>query len=98
MNMTPSLGLGALAFSATVSVPKIATPPRPIAHHDFAEYGYVRTIMEFMKWAHEQDRFPTVDAVRNRFNCSRATAYRWINCLAETYGVGVPGRSGQEDR
>lgn len=94
MNMTPSLGLGALAFSTTMEVPHIAKRERPLAQHDYADYGCVRSVMEFMKWAHEQDRFPTVPAVQNRFNVSKATAYRWTNALAETYGIDSPVRSG----
>ena len=92
--MTPSFGVGALAFSATMEVPRIAKSGRPIAQHEYADYGCVRSVMEFMKWSHEQDRFPTIQAVRNRFNVSKATANRWTNALAETYGIDPPARSG----
>ncbi|MEG0181973.1 MAG: hypothetical protein RR704_00755 [Stenotrophomonas sp.] len=87
MNMTPSFGLGALSFSAAIEVPKIAKKARPLVQHNLAGYGYMRTVMEFMKWAHEQDKFPTIQAVQDRFGFSRATAYRLTSALADTYGI-----------
>lgn len=96
MNLSSSLGIGAAAFSADAAMPPVLKVRK--MKHDLASYGHLRTVLEFSKWAHEQSRFPTIDAVCARFNVSRATAYRWTNTLAATYGIDPPRRSGQGDR
>ena len=93
MSLCASLGAGALRFSARVQVPQVKKNRRPTAAHNWAGYGYTRTLMEFMKWAHEQRHFPSTDAVVARFNVSRATAYRWTYALAETYGIAPESRN-----
>lgn len=85
MNLSPSMGLGARQFAADASMPPVVKVSK--VKHDLAGYGYMRSIMHFMKWAHEQDKFPTADQVIARFNVSRATAYRLTSALAETYGI-----------
>ena len=57
------------------------------AKHDLSGYGSILAAMKFMRWAIEQDRFPTTKAVQAHFNVCRATAYRWTLALAECYGV-----------
>ena len=57
------------------------------ARHDLAGHGSILAAMKFMRWAIEQDRFPTVEAVQARFNVCRATSYRWTLALAECYGI-----------
>lgn len=97
MNLHASLGIGTVEPSARPErVPRIASVRPTTTKHALAGYGHIRTVMEFMKWAHEQDRFPTIDAVSTRFNICRATAYRWTSALAETYGIDPPVRSGVE--
>lgn len=96
MNLSSSLGIGAAAFSADPAMPPV--PKVRKVKHDLASYGHLRTVLEFSKWAHEQSRFPTIDAVCTRFNVCRATAYRWTNALAATYGIDPPRRSSQEAR
>lgn len=98
MNMTPTIGTFALDFSSRPDPASAPRVRRAAARHDLYGYGYMRTVMEFMKWAHEQDRFPTIAAVRCRFNVSKATAYRWTSCLAATYGIEPPVRSGEGAR
>lgn len=92
MNLSPSLGAGALQFSSRMAVPAIETQPQATVKHNWAGYGTLRGAMEFMKWAIEQDRFPSIQATQARFNVCRATAYRWTSALAETYGVDAPLR------
>lgn len=46
----------------------------------------------FVAWAIEQTHFPMPEQVQTRFRCSRATSHRWLNCLAEAYGVDRPVR------
>ena len=88
--LSPSLGTGA-APANTDSMAELA--PRAGAarackpQHDLAGYGNVLAGMKFMRWAIEQDRFPTIEAVQARFKVCRATAYRWTLALAETYGI-----------
>lgn len=97
MNLIASLGTGAAEPRIQPErAPQIATARPTATKHALAGYGHVRTVMEFMKWAHEQDRFPTIEAVSTRFNVCRATAYRWTSALAETYGIDPPVRSGAE--
>jgi hypothetical protein len=72
-----------------------ATPPRRNAvKHDLAGYGTVLATCKFMAWAHEQEHFPSPEAVMTRFNVCRATAYRWTRALAETYGLDPATRHG----
>ncbi len=96
MNFSPSMGLGARDFSADASMPPVIKPRK--TKHDLASYGHLRAVLEFSKWAHEQSRFPTIDAVCTRFNVHRSTAYRWTNALAAAYGIDPPPRSGQGAR
>ena len=98
MNITPTIGTFALDFSSRLDPARGPHARKGVPRHDLSGYGYMRTVMEFMKWAHEQDRFPTIAAVRCRFNVSKATAYRWTNCLADTYGIDPPVRSGEGAR
>ena len=97
MKLTASLGLGAAQFSARSDPPPVFAPVsrRPKTKHALAGYGTLRAVLEFSKWAHEQDRFPTIKAVCTRFSVCRATAYRWTSALAETYGIDTPVRSGR---
>ncbi|WP_414616118.1 hypothetical protein [Stenotrophomonas geniculata] len=85
MNLSPSIGLGARDFSAGATMPPVVKTRK--VKHDLAGYGYMRSIMLFMKWAHEQGKFPTADEVIARFRVSRATAYRLTSALADTYGI-----------
>ncbi|WP_329914521.1 hypothetical protein [Stenotrophomonas sp. SMYL86] len=96
MNLSSSLGAGAAAFSADAAMPPVLKIRK--VKHDLASYGHLRTVLEFSKWAHEQSRFPTIDAVCTRFNVHRSTAYRWTNALAAAYGIDPPPRSGQGAR
>lgn len=86
MNLSASMGLGAREFSADASMPPVVKVRR--VKHDLASYGYMRSIMLFMKWAHAQEKFPTTEEVIARFRVSRATAYRLTSALADTYGIG----------
>jgi len=96
MKLSASLGLGAAQFSARAETPVFEPLSRSTkTKHAWAGYGTLRAILEFSKWAHEQERFPTIDAVCTRFNVCRATAYRWTSALAETYGIDTPVRSGR---
>ena len=96
MNLIASLGPGAVEpLAQPERAPHIRNARPTATKHALAGYGHIRTVMEFMKWAHEQDRFPTIEAVSTRFDVCRATAYRWTNALAATYGVDPPIRAGQ---
>ncbi|HEL2977477.1 TPA: hypothetical protein UMB92_000290 [Stenotrophomonas maltophilia] len=85
MNLSPSIGLGARDFSADPTMPPLVKTRK--VKHDLAGYGYMRSIMLFMKWAHEQEKFPKAEEVIARFRVSRATAYRLTSALADTYGI-----------
>ncbi|PZS71976.1 hypothetical protein A7X76_07780 [Stenotrophomonas maltophilia] len=54
MNLSPSIGLGTRDFSADATMPPVGKT-RKVKHH-LAGYGYMRSIMLFMKWAHEQEK------------------------------------------
>lgn len=90
VNLLSPMGLGARGFSADASMPPVVSARK--AKHDLTGYGYMRSVMHFMKWAHEQDKFPTANEVISRFQVSRATAYRLTYALAETYGIDPIGR------
>ncbi|MDP4309486.1 hypothetical protein Q7W57_13845 [Stenotrophomonas geniculata] len=85
VNLLSPMGLGARDFSAAASMPPVVSVRK--TKHDLADYGYMRSVMHFIKWAHEQDKFPTANEVISRFQVSRATAYRLTCALAETYGI-----------
>lgn len=88
--LAASLGTGAGA-PRDGSMADLAAPANaahtPRTQHDLAGYGSILATMKFMRWAIEQDRFPTVEAVQCRFKVCRATAYRWTLALAEAYGI-----------
>lgn len=84
-NLLSPMGLGARDFSADASMPPVVRVRK--AKHDLTGYGYMRSVMRFLKWAHEQDKFPTANEVVSKFQVSRATAYRLRCALAETYGI-----------
>ena len=50
-------------------------------------HGQIVDVIQFTRWACEQHNFPSVEAVRNRFGVSRATAYRWTRALAIAYDM-----------
>ncbi|MBD9368815.1 hypothetical protein [Xanthomonas sp. XNM01] len=100
--LTAALGAGARK-PASSTMAELAPPQHASAYsnrrkHCMAGYGDVRTIMAFMRWAVEQDRFPSVEAVQTRFAVCRATAYRWTLALAETYGIDPAIRNHAEKR
>lgn len=71
----------------------------PAAHpsrtrHDLAGYGRLLSAMKFMRWAIEQDHFPSAQSVVDHFGVSIATAYRWTAALAEAYGIDPAARFG----
>lgn len=72
------------------------TPPNRAAprgtKHDGAGYGTLVAYARFVAWAVEQTHFPMPEQVAERFNTCRATSHRWLNALAEAYGVDRPKR------
>lgn len=90
----PSMGLGSVEPRSCVApfpVEKCSGPKR-MTKHDGAGYGTLLTIVRFTAWSHEQMHFPMPEQVIARFNCSRATAHRWLNALADCYGIDRPRR------
>lgn len=73
---------------------RAAHPSR--AQHDLAGYGRLLSAMKFMRWAIEQEHFPTARAVVDHFGVSIATAYRWTAALAEAYGIDPALRHGDQ--
>ena len=63
-----------------------------VAKHDGAGLPTLVVYARFVAWAIEQQNFPMPEQVVTRFNCCRATAHRWLNYLAEAYGVDRPKR------
>jgi hypothetical protein len=60
--------------------------------HEGAGYGTLVTYVRFVAWAIEQTHFPMPEQVAARFGTCRATSHRWLNALAEAYGVDRPKR------
>jgi hypothetical protein len=63
------------------------------AQYDGAGLPLLVVYCRFVAWAIEQTHFPMPEQVMNRFRCSRATSHRWLNALAEAYGVDRPKRN-----
>ncbi|WP_165403040.1 hypothetical protein [Pseudoxanthomonas winnipegensis] len=88
----------ALARAKAVEKTWIASPNPAVARnkakHPMAGYGYLLIAMRFMRWAIEQEQFPTVGAVMTHFNVSKATAYRWTAAYAEACGIDPHNRHG----
>jgi hypothetical protein len=61
--------------------------------HQGAGYGTLITYARFVAWAIEQAHFPMPEQVAARFGTCRATSNRWLNALAEAYGVDRPKRN-----
>lgn len=47
-------------------------------------------LFRFVWWAHQLREFPSVQQIRDRFEVSRATAYRWRDSLAAAHGIDTP--------
>lgn len=62
------------------------------AQYDGAGLPLLVVYARFVAWAVEQAHFPMPEQVQDRFRCSRATSNRWLNYLAEAYGVDRPRR------
>ena len=105
MNLSPTLGVSKLThrddFVPIEPLSNVAAlpPPKPnnLTQHDGAGMPTLVIYARFIAWAIEQHSFPTPKQVVTRFNTSRATAHRWLNYLAEAYGVDRP-RWGGSDR
>lgn len=102
MNLTGSLGLSNLSHRAEFvpieplsnvsALPATDKGARCIYRGDGAGAPMLVIYARFIAWSIEQSRFPMPEQVVDRFHCSRATAHRWLNCLAEAYGVDRPKR------
>lgn len=95
MNLSSPMGLGAIepATSCVMAFPGAAYRGRRTSvRHDGAGYGTLLTIVRFVAWAHELSSFPMPEQVIARFNCSLATAHRWLNALEDCYGIERPRR------
>ena len=51
----------------------------------------------FVAWAIERVHLPMPEDVTARIEVSKAAAHRWLNLLAEAYGVERPRRAGNGD-
>lgn len=69
-----------------------AKTARTKTKHDGAGYGTLVTYARFVAWANEQIHFPMPEQVAARFGTCTATSHRWLNALAEAYGVDRPKR------
>ncbi|ALN79487.1 hypothetical protein [Lysobacter antibioticus] len=99
MNLTANLGLSKLhhrddfvpiePYSHVAALPSKKSG-KVAAKHDLAGQPTMVVYARFLAWAVEQARFPMSEQVVDRFHCSNATAHRWLNFLAEAYGVDRP--------
>lgn len=46
-----------------------------------------------IRWVAERPEFPTAEQVEDEFGVHKATANRWLNAIAEAYGVDRPRRA-----
>jgi hypothetical protein len=104
MNLMCSLGVSKLTHRAdfvpieqgshvaamTCSVAKRQAPR--MTKHEGAGYGTLLIYARFFAWATEQTHFPMPEQVSARFGTCKATSNRWLNALAEAYGVDRPKR------
>jgi|GEM_PF-5371995 len=95
MNLTPSLGVSASTFApdAAPAAPPavIAAPKRRGKPKGSKNYGTLTDYTAFVIWATKKECFPTIDQVRERYGCAKATAARWLEHLVaagnrEDYG------------
>lgn len=100
--LAPSLGVSKLTHradfvaietgSSVAALPPASHSGRGKPKYDGAGLPLLIIYCRFVAWAIEQNHFPMPEHVQTRFNCSRATAHRWLNALAEAYGVDRPKR------
>lgn len=50
-------------------------------------FNWTELLMRYAYWHAQQQAPPTVEAIRQRFNVSRATAYRWRSAAHRAKGV-----------
>lgn len=96
MNLVASLGLGAIqpdprreSQGSAPLAPRVAR----VSTRTQNDFHHTELILRFSAWAHTLHRFPTVEAVQERFQVSRATAYRWRNALAAAHGIQCPANA-----
>lgn len=104
MTLSPTLGTSRLAhrddfvpiepLSNVAALPMCGARRSTAYRGDGAGLPTLVVYARFIAWAIEQTHFPMPEQVVARFHCSRATAHRWLNCLAEAYGVDRPRRYG----
>lgn len=104
-NLSPSLGVSVLTHRldfvpiepgsnvAALAASVQARSRKSHVKHDGAGLPTLVVYARFVAWAIEQQHFPMPEQVMARFNCCRATAHRWLNYLAEAYGVDRPKRN-----
>lgn len=95
-----SLGFGARTPAVRRErAPAVRLKPRHLPTNQTQGYGAILGALRFSAWAHEQQHFPTPEAVMEQFGVCRATAYRWCRALAEAYGFRLGKREcGGADR
>ena len=104
--MHASLGTTGLhrvpGFVAIEPLSNVAALPKPAPgnwHRKGACAGLPTMVVyaRFVAWAIERVHFPMPEHVMTRFEVSKATANRWLNYLAEAYGVQRPRRAANGD-
>lgn len=85
---------GFVALEPLSNVAALPKPVRPNWHRQGMCAGLPTLVVyaRFVAWAIERVHFPMPEDVMARFEVSKATANRWLNCLAEAYGVQRPRR------
>ncbi|MGE6331828.1 hypothetical protein [Stenotrophomonas sp. NPDC077659] len=102
MSPLASLGTvcGAQRTSSLCDAP--VSSPAPDHRRKAALDGHCQTkiVIDFALWVTTRcNNFPTVQQVQDRFNVSRATAFRWRRSLADALGMSdmprnpIPGRA-----
>lgn len=80
--MNPISSLGTPMRATRAEQPRDLVPGETVkaphpgrAQHDLAGYGRLLSAMKFMRWAIEQEHFPSDRSVVDHFGVSIATAY-----------------------
>lgn len=101
MSPLASLGIvcGPQRTSSLSDVPANATAPDRRRKAPLDGHCQTKIVIDFALWVTTRcTNFPTVQQVQDRFNVSRATAFRWRRsladalCLSDVPGNPVPGR------
>lgn len=94
----PGHAMGRRRSALTLLPPSLATPhwrSQVSAASEASSKGEPKLVLytRVLRWVAERPEFPNAEQVEDEFGVHKATANRWLNAIAEAYGVDRPRRN-----